>query len=104
MPDDNKFKKLREIGYRIPQLCCYCTHGIFGTSGWGTCEVHRYDHQKHDNPEGGRGVSIHSTGTCKVGFEADYARIGRAALGAHLEFFNVEPEATNGSGAGGLSS
>lgn len=97
MPDDNKFEKLREIGYTIPGLCGYCTHGTFSTSEWGTCELHRYEHKKHDNPEGGRGVSIHATGTCKSGFKVDYARLGRSALGAHMEFFDGGSEATNGS-------
>jgi len=89
MPDDNKFQKLREIGYRIPALCGYCTHGQFKSKsdGWGTCGLHKYEHKKHDNPEEGRGVSIHVTGTCPS-FEVDYGRLGRSGLGAHMEFFN----------------
>ena len=95
MPDDNKFEKLREIGYCIPRLCGYCTHGNFGKSEWGTCGQYRYQHKKHGSPGEGRGVSIHTSGTCKDGFEVDYARLGKAALGAHMEFF--DGGATNGS-------
>jgi len=91
MPDDNKFKKLREVGYRIPQLCCYCKHGNFGPSGWGTCGVHRYDHKKHDNPEGGRGISIHVTGSCRDGFEVKNANV----VGAYQEFFDGGPGAAD---------
>jgi len=90
MPDDNKFDKLREMHYRIPGLCGYCTHGEFPSSEWGTCKLHRYEHKKHDNPDGGRGVSIHVTGTCPS-FEVDYGKLGKSALGAHMEFFDGEP-------------
>lgn len=95
MPDENKFTVLRQIGYRIPGLCGYCRFGNFtgrnrdGASEWGTCDKHRYEHKKHDNPDGGRGVSIHVTGTCPS-FEADKVRVAKAGLGAHQEFFNAE--------------
>jgi len=94
MPDDNKFAKLREAGYRIPGLCGYCKFGQFTRSEWGTCGTHRYEHKKHDNPKGGRGVSIHVTGTCSA-FEVDHARLAASGLGAHMEFF--DGGATNGS-------
>ena len=93
MPDENKFSKLREVGYRVPGLCGYCRHGNFdgrnrdAAQGWGTCALHRYEHKKHENPDGGRGVSIHVTGTCPS-FEADETRIARTGLGAHREFFD----------------
>lgn len=96
MPDDNKFDKLREVGYRIPGLCGYCRHGEFsGPTEWGICAEHRYEHKKHDNPPGGRGVSIHVTGSCPK-FKVEYARLGRAGLGAHMEFFDGESGEANG--------
>lgn len=89
MPDNNKFQKLRDIGYGIPGLCGYCKHGIFegpkALGGWGTCNLHTYQHLKHESPVEGRGVSIHATGTCPL-FEWDQNRIALAGLGAHHEF------------------
>ena len=96
MPDDNKFAALREAGYTIPGLCGSCVHGQSPRSPrkpappWGTCDAIRYEHLKHDNPEGGRGVSIHRTGQCKL-YVKDPFVVG--VLGAHLEFFD------DGSGA-----
>jgi hypothetical protein len=66
MPDPNKFKKLREIGYEIPITCGLCTYSrwnrISGPVTWGTCRLHEYQHAKHTGPP--RGVSIVSSGTC----------------------------------------
>lgn len=88
MPDENKFAKLREIGYRIPTLCGFCIYSDFAnTTGWGTCKLHRYEHEKHDNPVGGRGVSIHATGQCPK-FAMDYDALAKTGLGAHMEFFD----------------
>jgi hypothetical protein len=84
MPDDNKFEKLSEVGFRIPISCGLCIHGQFvGSSEWGECGKHRYQHKKHDNPEDGRGVSIVRAGTCDVP-ELDPTRVDR--LGAHMVF------------------
>lgn len=86
MPDENKFDKLRKIGYRIAPRCGFCLHGAFyGVSPWGTCQKHRYEHKKHHNPEEGRGVSIHTSGSCGS-FEKAPARIANAGLGSHIEF------------------
>jgi hypothetical protein len=84
MPDDNKFEKLREVGYRIPVFCGLCLHGKFRSNMWGTCSKHTYMHLKHHNPEGGRGVSILRSGTCGSA-EADPAKSHRT-LGSHIEF------------------
>ena len=85
MPDENKFEKLRAVGYSIPITCGLCIHGEFPSpkSPWGTCALHTYDHKKHDNPDGGRGVSVHSSGTCPSA-RADNRKT--ATLGAHREF------------------
>ena len=65
MPDANKFSKLNEIGYKVHGCCAMCVHSDLNQlTGWGTCRVHCYDHLKHDNPPGGRGVSIHAMGSC----------------------------------------
>lgn len=87
MPDPNKFRKLREIGYTIPKLCMFCEHSSFGEkTDWGTCKLHRYQHEKHDNPTKGRGVSIHRGGQCsQFKLFVNYM----APLGAHQEFFDV---------------
>lgn len=90
MPDDNKFGKLRAIGYSIPGLCGYCKHSKWAPAqSWGTCNLHTYQHLKHDNPNEGRGISIHITGTCPQ-FERAPNRIVLSGLGAHQEFFQGE--------------
>lgn len=86
MPDDNKFAKLREVGYRIPATCATCIHGQFpGNTAWGTCALHRYFHKKHANPESGRGVSIRADGTCP-NHQVDEQKKALLGLGAHAEF------------------
>lgn len=86
MPDENKFAKLRVIGYTIPGTCGDCSHRNFPTrSPWGTCKLHRYDHARQDNPPGGRGVSIRVEGRCD-NYEPDTVAIATKGLGAHSEF------------------
>lgn len=41
MPDENKFEKLRSIGYRIPITCGLCIHGPWPAEVWGTCSLQR---------------------------------------------------------------
>ena len=100
MPDENKLQKLRDIGYAIPGLCGYCKHGNFAgpkaLDGWGVCDLHRYNHGKHTNPEGGRKVSIHATGNCPQ-FKFNANRVQMTGLGAYEEFFNARPRAPHGS-------
>lgn len=85
MPDENKFEKLRQVGYTVPVSCGLCVYGEFPSRGspWGTCALHRYEHKKHASPEDGRGVSIHSSGTCSSA-KSDGSKA--ATLGAHREF------------------
>jgi hypothetical protein len=62
--DENKRKKLREIGYSIKPCCALCKHGSFTrTVTWGTCDLHEYTHLKHTGPD--RKLSIHRLGHCK---------------------------------------
>lgn len=63
--------------------CGMCIHG--SRSAWGECAKHRYKHKRQSNPEGGRGISIHVSGTCNSP-ELDEARVG--ILGAHQEFLD----------------
>ena len=90
MPDDNKFKKLREIGYSIKVTCGTCKFGGFSSprGWWGTCAKHTYQHLKHDNPEGGRGISVVRAGSCSEGVLFDGAE---GAFGAHAEFIKETP-------------
>ena len=83
MPDENKFEKLREVEYSIPVTCGLCVHGPKPGEAWGECGKHRYLHLRQDNPDGGRGISVHASGTCNEP-ELDYGKA--AVLGAHYEF------------------
>jgi len=86
MPDPNKFKRLRQIGYTIPSTCGFCVHGMFGPGAhFGTCAVHEYEHGKHTGPP--RQLSIYLGGRCSV-FEQDLSKTG--VLGAFAEFFEGE--------------
>jgi len=95
MPDNNKFNKLREVGYAIGPACMFCKHASFPErSNWGACGLHTYEHKKHDNAKGGRGVSIHRAGTCP---QFKVFVNWTAPLGAHREFFDGgSGEKTNG--------
>lgn len=62
--DENKVKVLEEIGYKINSCCVNCVHGEFYTLGFGSCHKNTYVHLKHQNPEGGRPLSVHATGWC----------------------------------------
>ena len=85
MPDDNKFEKLREIGYRQPLVCAFCVHRQFRPHTiWGECQKHRYQHKKHD---GERGVSILQNGTCPD-IEVDPGSTNLWQLMAHSEFLD----------------
>ena len=81
MPDPAKFARLREIGYSA-RACGNCVHGP-DAAAWGECRLHRYEHERQSNPEGGRGVSVHVLGRC-LSWEGHRRRV--AALGAHVEF------------------
>ncbi len=83
MPDENKFAKLRAVGYSIPVTCSICVHGPSPGQTWAECKLHRYEHRRQSDPEGGRGVSVHASGTCPSAV-ADLNKT--RALGAHSEF------------------
>jgi hypothetical protein len=76
--DENKLRILRKVGYRFPPTCGRCKHGIFPQNQWGTCGIHKYEHQKHTGPA--RALSIHMLGSCPQ-FESQ-----GVSLGAYQEF------------------
>ena len=82
MPDENKFKKLRDMGYTIKPTCQFCVHSNFGPGcSFGTCGLHKYEHKKHSGAP--RGVSIHKSGTCG---DVDPLDERVMMLGAYEEF------------------
>lgn len=89
MPDENKFGKLREIGYTVNVTCGLCRHSRMEMVGrqWGICTLHRYVHEKHTTLDEGRGVSVHASGSCPSG-EVDPTQV--SVLGAHAEFLRPE--------------
>ena len=63
--DENKLKRLKEVGYVINNTCNLCKHSVFvsGYTDWGTCGKHKYSHLKHSDSE--RQMSINRSGGCK---------------------------------------
>lgn len=83
--DENKAQALRDINYQIQPVCAFCVHGEFKPgSAWGDCSLHHYEHKKHDNPEGGRKLSIHIMGGCSSQRTSLVLAIG--AVGHYREF------------------
>lgn len=77
--DANKLQVLQALPYQINRCCGLCKHGWFPQNDWGTCEVIKYDHEKHSGPP--RKLSIHKYGHCPK-FEAK----ANTTLGAFQEF------------------
>lgn len=75
MPDENKFKKLGEIGYAIYPCCGLCKHSDFVDSLalWGLCRLRTYQHGKHSDPT--RNLGIHRLGRCASGFLLEPVRV-----------------------------
>lgn len=70
--DENKRKKLHEIGYRMNRACGLCKHGCFKPNNdFGECELFRYDHLKHTGES--RKLSINRLGSCPK-FELDHRK------------------------------
>lgn len=85
--DDNKAKKLEEIGYKVRQTCGLCVHGGFPSpeSDWGTCGLHDYSHLKHSDKL--RQLSICKSGSCP-NFIIDPDR--KALLHGFVEFIDIK--------------
>jgi hypothetical protein len=80
--DESKRQKLIEIDYEIRECCALCKHSDLRTQDeWGTCQVQRYQHQKHT--VSGRQLSVNRHGWC-VKFEPD--KVALARLGRFEEF------------------
>jgi len=77
MPDDAKFKKLREVGYTIRPCCFFCAYGLFvpHSHPWGVCtrEGNDYQHGKHTDT---KRLGVHHFGCCRNGFVLEHARLG----------------------------
>ncbi len=80
MPDDAKFKKLREVGYSIRENCGFCKHSDFTSGMWGWCSLHTYVLGRIHG-----GVSVVQIGSCDQ-FEEDPTKLAWLDLGAHSEF------------------
>ena len=74
--DANKLKVLEEIDYKILPCCMNCKHADIYVLGFGTCKLHTYQHLKHENPGGSRGLSIHASGTCQDFDPAEFLHDG----------------------------
>jgi len=60
--DENKFKMLKRVSYRILKTCRTCIYSHFApATEWGTCSLWHYHHLKHDEV---RDLSIHICGGC----------------------------------------
>jgi hypothetical protein len=79
--DSNKLKVLQEVGYRINRCCGLCKYGWFPKTDWGTCEVWKYEHEKHSDAS--RQLSIHKLGVCSK-FELKTM----TSLGPWIEFLD----------------
>jgi hypothetical protein len=82
--DENKLLMLRGMAYRIERVCGLCKNGWFPKDGWGTCEVHTYEHLKHT--QGRRQLSIHRFGSCGA-FDLDPKRA--SLLGSFKQFLGL---------------
>ena len=91
MPDEDKFKALRDAGYRITPACMLCEHGKFPFGSlWGECKALQYVHGKHVG--GPRNASIVTLGSCSK-FKEDPTKVALSGLGAHEEFLPGRQEA-----------
>ena len=61
--DENKLKKLHEVGYSIA-TCKMCAYANFPgpEATWGSCKKNLYEHKKHSDSL--REMSIHKYGHC----------------------------------------
>lgn len=61
--DENKRKKLHEIGYTIGPSCDTCVHfQAYSDENFGTCTKYKYQHLKHTGTE--RSLSVYKHGSC----------------------------------------
>jgi len=85
--DENKLKKLNEVGYAVNECCGLCKHGMFaGRSDFGTCAIKTYDHLKHTGSD--RQLSINRYGACASGFEL--SDVAEASLGLWRQFLTTQ--------------
>lgn len=86
--DANKLQVLREIAYQVPETCSTCRHSDLSADGWGYCNLHTYQHLKH-NEDVSR-LSINKAGVCR-NYERDDQKVATANLGSFLQFIYDTP-------------
>lgn len=85
MPDPEKLRTLRRVGFRLLRTCDSCTHARFQPGhDFGRCGRHTYTHGKH---AGTQQMPAHRTGTCP---DHDLDPRVPQRLGALAEF--IEPD------------
>lgn len=85
--DANKLTVLRNVDYKI-EACELCIHGKFNDKSlWGVCNLHRYNHLKHDVTD--CPLSIIRNGSCTT-FTFNVER--EAELHEFNEFVRTEHE------------
>ncbi len=74
--DENKLKKLKEVGFVMNRCCGLCSFATFspGVGVYGECSEHTYEHKKHTGPK--RDVTVHKYGYCPC-FEPNYELLDR---------------------------
>jgi len=96
VPDPDKIKVLRTIGYKVLEVCGQCKHGRFVPgSNFGTCMVHKYTHAKH----GQRNLSVHVAGRCGTDdFSWNEKKVADVERSGFMEFWDttLRPPADGG--------
>ena len=83
--DQNKKKKLKEIGYVIPQTCETCIHSkISPGKDFGVCALISYNHLKHSTDV--RDLSIYRGGRCEEFYVLDTTELAR--LGTFVTYLD----------------
>lgn len=80
VPDEKKRLKLAGVGFRLIKTCATCIHADFGETDWGSCMLHKYEHEKHKRTHQ---IPAHKFGFCR-GYEQDVYDVGRLGDYAYL--------------------
>ena len=80
--DENKLQKLKEINYKILNVCGLCKHSFINLE-WGVCKLLHYKHRKHTKQD--IELSIYFYGSCDF-FEFDEER--QAVIRKWEQFIN----------------
>jgi len=83
--DKNKLQKLKDIKYHINPCCGLCKYSNLEVDGWGTCDLHTYNHEKHTLEK--RSLSIFRFGQCS---SFKLSEVVEARLGDFDQFLAAE--------------